>query len=752
MSNKLSTMPKIGIDGATRIYAVDINGPDDYSDPVHGYCQPGDIFNAGLPTPENGPLKKVMTSVPFEAEGSQWANPIAETLADAQNNSLLSKTALDQLIAQSPGSAAKPLTSSDDSITIEETAEHWDLKAVSAPADSDGKVKLSEGADAAYLPALLDPETLAVNEAGKVAVIGGGGSLTGTSTLLFKAKKTANQSIPIAQATPVCFEDVQIDPYNGAAANGLSWVADADRDVTIRGRFGFTAWATQMYAQIYVNDVRIAHDGNGHNTTRRMCSIAESVRLKKGDKVEIRCVQYHSSPLTMVHEGTHQGETLFEIVQCVAGGDSGTGGGTSPIVEGHVMALISTKKFDEAATEYTFEGLDGAVDQHYEVRATIHNTFGGVVDFMAHPNGDETSAHYACQWVDARGTGNVGTGEGGATGYFLACGRYGGGICSGVLQFDGRTGSRRLAHTRRLEQWAAGDVSITYLGSVWDDSTSEISSLKVKATQANAIGPGSVIEVWALRPLTSGGGTATPVATENLLLSVADANTSQTLNTMDSTALAFSADLHDPENGYNAGAYTVPRDLTARLHLVTRVLGTPSTVFCQILINGEVVVQGHTAPLMVADKTFVLKKGDVITYGIWSSNAVPLANYNCSNNFNYFQITDVSGTAVSGTGTAPVTDGDGFKLVKLVPGPRAITAADVGHTIPVDSEVLINTDLPLNKAVTVVNVTQNPLPLLYPGRSGLRSLTPASTLKPNYGAAIIIRWSDTHVLVKGDVE
>jgi hypothetical protein len=152
--------------------------------------------------------------------------------------------------------------------------------------------------------------------------------------------------------------------------------------------------------------------------------------------------------------------------------------------------LVEEKVFTEAATSYTFSGLNGDVDEEYRVISRLVNGYDGSCVYRIHPNNDSGS-NYGYQWVQGDNT-TASALRGSTSGLSLN------GLAT--LNYIGfsdtiiyaKSGSTRTAIQKRTANITGTTVtSISLWGESWNNTTDNITSLVMQASQANGIGIGS---------------------------------------------------------------------------------------------------------------------------------------------------------------------------------------------------------------------------------------------------------------------
>jgi hypothetical protein len=152
--------------------------------------------------------------------------------------------------------------------------------------------------------------------------------------------------------------------------------------------------------------------------------------------------------------------------------------------------LVEDKQFTEATTSYTFSGLHGDTDEEYRVVGFFVNPYAGSTSYFIRPNND-TGSNYGYQYVRGINTATSAA-RSTATGMVLTTTSNQNEKCLGELILKAKSGIVRTA----INMYVAGVNGTTVLeagivGHSWNNTSNEITSLAVTATNANGIGAGS---------------------------------------------------------------------------------------------------------------------------------------------------------------------------------------------------------------------------------------------------------------------
>jgi hypothetical protein len=162
------------------------------------------------------------------------------------------------------------------------------------------------------------------------------------------------------------------------------------------------------------------------------------------------------------------------------------------------MRLIYETDVTTASQTVTISGLDGNTDIEYQIKMRIIGNCTSNLNIQL--NGDATTTNYGIQDLYGGGTGNALQSQS-TSAAGLSCGGLNAGIPSSCnIEFIAKTGSARLA-TSMQNQDVSGTTMAYYrsAGTVWNNSSSNITSMTIYTSIASCIAAGSHIEVWARR-------------------------------------------------------------------------------------------------------------------------------------------------------------------------------------------------------------------------------------------------------------
>jgi len=154
------------------------------------------------------------------------------------------------------------------------------------------------------------------------------------------------------------------------------------------------------------------------------------------------------------------------------------------------LKLLHHKYFDAPATTYTISGLKGDTERFYFIVFRLVNATAAVVRWQFRPNN-------TTDLQGTKGFGFTGSQHGDFTATeppFAVWNQSAGYSITGNMTILAKTGFPRVAtaFSNRSDAWCL------FLGSQWNNTTDEITSLVLTADVANGIGAGS--EVWIYGP------------------------------------------------------------------------------------------------------------------------------------------------------------------------------------------------------------------------------------------------------------
>ena len=163
------------------------------------------------------------------------------------------------------------------------------------------------------------------------------------------------------------------------------------------------------------------------------------------------------------------------------------------------MRLIYETDTTISQQQINISGLDGNTDMVYQIKLRMIGN-SGPSNLNVLLNGDITSTNYETQDIYAGGTGTPGMSQL-TSNLGLTCGGLGNGLVSSCnMELIAKSGSSRLAMAVLNQQVSGTSMAYTrYAGSIWNNSSSNITSITIYSSIANGIGAGSHIEVWARR-------------------------------------------------------------------------------------------------------------------------------------------------------------------------------------------------------------------------------------------------------------
>lgn len=168
-------------------------------------------------------------------------------------------------------------------------------------------------------------------------------------------------------------------------------------------------------------------------------------------------------------------------------------------MEGKSWRLIYETDVTSAIQTLNITGLNGEVDIQYQIRCRF---VAGAAssNYWLRPNGDTTAAKYGVQDIYGSSTGAANASQT-TTGLGL---EMGAGTTGFVNSFTGELHAKSGTQRQLLAVFGTGNSGTTIdyvraVAGVWNDTSSNITSLTIYSSVANGIGAGSHIEIWARR-------------------------------------------------------------------------------------------------------------------------------------------------------------------------------------------------------------------------------------------------------------
>ncbi len=164
-----------------------------------------------------------------------------------------------------------------------------------------------------------------------------------------------------------------------------------------------------------------------------------------------------------------------------------------------IWQVIAETTLAAAATSYTFSGLTGATDLEYHLISRIITNYAGALSIDVRLNNDG-GANYGYQLFYAAGTGYAASAAVNDTGIYIGGGNAVNQLSFGDTLIWAKSGYVRTARVFNSDMGTAetvGELDIWQYQ--WNNTTDEITSLVVVASQANGLGIGTHLELWARR-------------------------------------------------------------------------------------------------------------------------------------------------------------------------------------------------------------------------------------------------------------
>jgi hypothetical protein len=166
---------------------------------------------------------------------------------------------------------------------------------------------------------------------------------------------------------------------------------------------------------------------------------------------------------------------------------------------GDIFQKIYSNTLTSATTTITIAGLNGDVDEDYELRCRFVNGYNGSCDYYLRPNNDSTADIYGCQVIV--GIDTAVSALRATTSYILINNPTTlSDIGQTYISLKAKSGYVRTAFVTNSSRIVTTTVSrIYYWAWVWNNTADNITSLVITASQTNGLGVGTVIELFAKR-------------------------------------------------------------------------------------------------------------------------------------------------------------------------------------------------------------------------------------------------------------
>jgi hypothetical protein len=166
------------------------------------------------------------------------------------------------------------------------------------------------------------------------------------------------------------------------------------------------------------------------------------------------------------------------------------------------MRLIFETDLTGTQDNVNVTGLNGNVDIEYQIIFRVTTPVTAFCAYGVRPNNISTSS-YGYQYVGAGGTPTATAGRNTNETYLnFTTNNTAGQTAYANVFILAKTGVSRISHSLNVQQLTSASTTVGdnyYFSSVWNDSTTNITSLNFIGTSTNCYGAGSHIEVWARR-------------------------------------------------------------------------------------------------------------------------------------------------------------------------------------------------------------------------------------------------------------
>jgi hypothetical protein len=162
---------------------------------------------------------------------------------------------------------------------------------------------------------------------------------------------------------------------------------------------------------------------------------------------------------------------------------------------GGMWTLVERWEPTSSASTYTFSSLNGDTDRSYMLRINIVAgtvTTGGSV--FVRPNNDSSASYWIMSLADSGSSSDTGK-----TGLEILYMTTDAAQTYGTVSIDAKSGKRRIGMTNGfLRITSSATQRLGFSGQVWDDTSTNITSLVFVGPETNCFAVGTVIELWKL--------------------------------------------------------------------------------------------------------------------------------------------------------------------------------------------------------------------------------------------------------------
>jgi hypothetical protein len=156
----------------------------------------------------------------------------------------------------------------------------------------------------------------------------------------------------------------------------------------------------------------------------------------------------------------------------------------------------------EDATSLTISSLTGDTAKEYMLSARISNSYAGTSDYQIRPNNVSTAANYGYQYILGSNAA-TGAARGTGTGFDLAP-NDASQVCFNNTIIQAKSGYVRTAITEYASRINGTTIdSVALFGQSWNNTTDEITSLVIAASQSGGLGSGTQITLYQRATMTT---------------------------------------------------------------------------------------------------------------------------------------------------------------------------------------------------------------------------------------------------------
>ena len=170
-------------------------------------------------------------------------------------------------------------------------------------------------------------------------------------------------------------------------------------------------------------------------------------------------------------------------------------GNIAGLIDGSMSVVYDSGELTSAQTSITITGLDGDVDEQYQLIVFADSDSVAGNDYNVRPNNDTSTSNYGLQGMRAQSTSATAYRSTSSAGLMLNWASHDTGTkLFGVMTINATSGKERTALAKTMYDVTGTTVGeLSPMASVWNNTTDNITSLTVLSLQSNGLGIGSRI-------------------------------------------------------------------------------------------------------------------------------------------------------------------------------------------------------------------------------------------------------------------